>query len=68
MKLLLNQADYAPVIFLRQEGVTKGDPLSIVLYRITLVPLAEDIRYDDPTLTSPFYVNDAAFDGLVRRS
>ena len=40
----------------------------MVLYGITLVPLSEDIRDEDPTLLSPFYANAAAFDGLVRRS
>ena len=32
----------------------------MVLYRITLVPLEEELRYVDPTLFSPFYANDAA--------
>ena len=40
----------------------------MVLYGITLVPLGEDLRDADPTLFSPFYANDAAFDGLTRRS
>ena len=40
----------------------------MVLYGITLVPLVEDLRYADPTLMSPFYANDAAFDGSSRRS
>ena len=48
--------------------MTQGDPLSMVLYGITLVPLAEDLRDGDPTLMSPFYADDAEFDGLVRRS
>ena len=51
-----------------REGVTQGDPLSIVLYGITLAPLAEDLQAADPWLLSPFYADDAAFDGLARRS
>ena len=40
----------------------------MVLYRITLVPLAEEIRAADLGLLSPFYADDAAFYGLERRS
>ena len=40
----------------------------MVLYRITLVPLAEEIRDVDPTILSPLYSNDAAFDGSTRRN
>ena len=40
----------------------------MVLYGITLVPLAEDLRAADPGLLSPFYADDAAFDGSARRS
>ena len=40
----------------------------MVLYGITLVPLEEDLWYADPTLLSPFYADDVAFDGSVRQS
>ena len=40
----------------------------MVLYEITLVPKTEYLRGADPTLLSPFYADDAAFDGLARRS
>ena len=40
----------------------------MVLYRITLVPLAEDLRSADLGLLSPFYAYDAMFDGSARRS
>ena len=40
----------------------------MVLYRITLVSLAEDLRAVDPGLLSPFYADDVAFDGSARRS
>ena len=39
----------------------------MVLYRIALVPLAEELRAADPGLLSPFYADNAAFDGLARR-
>ena len=40
----------------------------MVLYRITLVPLEEELRAVDPGILSPFYADDAAFDGLARQS
>ena len=39
----------------------------MVLYGINLVRLAEELRAADLGLLSPFYADDAAFDGLVRR-
>ena len=40
----------------------------MVLYGITLVPLLEKFRVKDPGLLSPFYADDAAFDGSELRS
>ena len=40
----------------------------MVLYGITLVPLAEELRAADPGLLSPYYADNAAFDGLARQS
>ena len=40
----------------------------MVLYEITVAPLAEELIYADTILFSPFYANDEAFDGLARRS
>ena len=40
----------------------------MVLYEITLVPLAEDLRDVYPTLLSPVYANYAAVYGLKRSS
>ena len=40
----------------------------MVLYGITLAPLAEELRAADPELLSPFYADDVAFDGSARRS
>ena len=39
----------------------------MVLYGITLVPLAEELRATGLGLLSPFYANDAAFDGSAQR-
>ena len=40
----------------------------MVLYKITLVPLSEELGTADPGLLSPFYVDDAAFDSSAQRS
>ena len=40
----------------------------MVLYGITIVPLTEELRAADPRLLSPFYEEDAAFDGSAQRS
>ena len=39
----------------------------MVLYRVTLVALVEELRAAHPGLLSHFYVDDAVFDGLARR-
>ena len=40
----------------------------MVLYSITLVPQADEIRAADLGLLSPFYADDAVFDSLARKS
>ena len=40
----------------------------MVLYGITLVPLAEELQAADPGILYPFYDDDASFDGLARQS
>ena len=67
-QLLLHQPGETQVTILHREGVIQGDPLSMVLYGITLVPLAEELRAADPGLLSPFYADDATFEGSARRS
>ena len=62
-QLLLCQPGEPPVKILSREGVTQGDPLPMILYGINLVPLAKELRAVDPGFLSPFYADDAAFDG-----
>ena len=52
-QLLLRQPGELPVTILSREGVTQGDPLSMVLYGITLVLLAEELRAADPGSSPP---------------
>ena len=65
-QLLLHQPGEPPVKIMIQEEITQGDPLSMVLYGRTLVPIAEEIWAADPGLLYPFYAYHAAFDGLER--
>ena len=67
-QLLLRQPGEPPVTILSQEGVAQGDPFSMVLYGIPLVPLAEELRAVDPENVSPFYADDAALDGSARQN
>ena len=63
---LLRQPEEPPLTILIQEGVTQGYPIAMVLYGITLFPLAEELRAAEPGLLYPFYADDVAFDGLAR--
>ena len=46
-------------ILTSREGVTQGDPLLVVLYRLALLPLAEAMRGADPGVLQPWYTNNA---------
>ena len=40
----------------------------MAVYRITLAPLAEELRSADPGILSSFFADDAAFDGSAQQS
>ena len=42
-----------------KEGVTQGDPLSIISYGIGVLPLIRELRYTHPCVTQPWYADDA---------
>ena len=63
---LLRHPGDLPVTILSREGVTQGDPPSMVLYRITLFPLTEELRAADLGLLFPFYAEDVVFDGSAQ--
>ena len=54
-------------ILLSREGVTQGDPLAMVLYGLSLVPLAEALRRDNPDIIQLLYADDAAMYGPVSK-
>ena len=66
-QLLLHQTGEPPVTILSQEGVTQGDPTSVVFNRISLVTLSEELRAEYTGLLSPFYAYDVVFDGSAQK-
>jgi hypothetical protein len=64
--LILRRQGGSCEVLLSREGVTQGDPLSMVLYGLALTPLAEQLRLAVPTVVQPWYADDAAMEGPVR--
>jgi hypothetical protein len=51
------------IILLSKEGVTQGDPLAMALYGIALLPLAEILRAEEPSVMQPWFADDSAMQG-----
>lgn len=64
-QLVLRSKGNDAYILLSHEGVTQGDPLSMVLYGLALLPLAELLRKQEPTVIQPWYADDTAMAGSV---
>ena len=62
-QLVLRRRQGDSMILLSQEGVTQGDPLSMILYGIGLLPLSELLLEEFPGLRQPWYADDAAAQG-----
>ena len=48
-----------------KEGVTQGDPLSMIAYVIGVLPLIRDIRRAHPRVTQPWYADDMGAGGKL---
>jgi hypothetical protein len=46
-----------------REGVTQGDPLSMILYGIRMLPLIRKLKVEFPNLYQPWYADDAGAAG-----
>ncbi|KAL7477025.1 hypothetical protein ACHAW6_002844 [Cyclotella cf. meneghiniana] len=52
-----------PSIIHSHEGVMQGCIWGMILYRIGLLPLAEDLRHENPSILQPWYANNFAIEG-----
>ena len=52
-----------PQFLLSKEGVTQGCPLGMILYGVSLLSLAEDLRESQPGLLQPWYADDFSIYG-----
>jgi len=52
-------------IILSQEGVTQGDPISMVIYGVALMPLTETVRAAQPDILQAWYADDSSFGGMA---
>jgi hypothetical protein len=48
-----------------REGITQGDPLSMIVYGLALVPLAKILHDEFPVVLQPWYANDTAMEDRV---
>ena len=62
--LVCYQPGMEALILLSKEGVMQGDPLAMALYGLALLPLADLLQKSHPTALQPWYVDDAAIQGL----
>jgi hypothetical protein len=61
--LILRRKGRAGYTLLSEEGVTQGDPLSMLLYGLALVPLAERLRAAFPEVLQAWYADDSVLQG-----
>ena len=52
-----------PEYILSREGVTQGDPLSMLLYGLAMTPLALILQREEPGVVWAWYADDAALSG-----
>ena len=49
-----------------KEGVTQGDPLAMIVYRIGVLPLIRELREAHPRVIQPWYADDAGAGGTFK--
>jgi hypothetical protein len=62
-QLLLRRRGQPCLIILSREGVTQGDPLSMIMSGIALLPLSKALHATEPMVLQPWYANDMAMAG-----
>jgi hypothetical protein len=66
-ELILRRKGQTGYTLLSREGVTQGDPLSMVLYGLALVPLAATLRQAHPEVIKAWYADDGRLQGRLLR-
>jgi hypothetical protein len=61
--LILRRKGRSGYLLLSEEGVTQGNPLSMLLYGLALVPLAETLRATFPKVLQAWYTDDSVLQG-----
>jgi hypothetical protein len=62
-QLILRKRGSPCEVLLSQEGVTQGDPLSMIIYGVALAPLSKNLRESVPSVMQPWYADDMAMVG-----
>ena len=65
MLVVSNTSDGSGHFLHSKEGVTQGDPLTMIAYGIWVLPLIRDLRRDHPRVTQSCYADDAGTGGEV---
>ena len=63
LRLVCRREGEDALILLSREGVAQGNPLSMAIYGIALLPLGEQLREEFPTVLQPWYADDCAMMG-----
>eukprot|EP00957_Ditylum_brightwellii_P032559 2467100-Ditylum_brightwellii.AAC.1 len=62
-QLVIRQPGKDPVVLHIKEGVTQGDPTSMITYSITLLPLAKETQRMEKEVMAPYFEDDVASTG-----
>ena len=61
--LILRPRGEDALLMLSREGVTRGDPLTMVLYALCIAPLAKHVREEVTEFLQPWYADDCCLAG-----
>ena len=57
--LVLQNGNGTASIIHGKEGVTQGDTLAMIVYRIGILPIINNLKQEIPDVTQPWYADDA---------
>ena len=53
------------IILHSKEGITQGDPMAMILYGISVLPIIRTLKDEYPELHQPWYADDAGLGGTL---